>query len=50
MNWLEQVEEGSQLNSVDEIAAAVNQLLRTVQQELAYQLNWMNLISLLNLF
>lgn len=33
------VEEGSQLNSVDEIAAAVNQLLRTVQQELAYQLN-----------
>ncbi|KAI5404585.1 transcription factor bHLH94 [Lathyrus oleraceus] len=31
------VEEGSQLNSVDEIAAAVNQLLRTVQQELAYQ-------------
>lgn len=33
------VEEGSQLNSVDEIAAAVNQLLRTVQHELAYQLN-----------
>ncbi|XP_045827264.1 transcription factor bHLH94-like [Trifolium pratense] len=33
------VEEGSQLNSVDEIAAAVNQLLRTVQQELDYQLN-----------
>lgn len=33
------VEEGSQLNSVDEIAAAVNQVLRTVQQELAYQLN-----------
>nr|AFK42640.1 unknown [Medicago truncatula] len=33
------VEEGSQLNSVDEIAAAVNRLLRTVQQELAYQLN-----------
>ncbi|WJX41183.1 hypothetical protein P8452_28575 [Trifolium repens] len=33
------VEEGSQLNSVDEIAAAVNQLLRNVQQELDYQLN-----------
>ncbi|GAU32499.1 hypothetical protein TSUD_317060 [Trifolium subterraneum] len=33
------VEEGSQLNSVDEIAAAVNQLLRKVQQELDYQLN-----------
>jgi len=31
-DWLEQVEEGCELNTVDEIAAAVNQLLGTIQQ------------------
>ncbi|OIW21841.1 hypothetical protein TanjilG_12950 [Lupinus angustifolius] len=30
------VEEGCQLNTVDEIAAAVNQLLRTIQEEAAF--------------
>ncbi|KAK7282840.1 hypothetical protein RIF29_11925 [Crotalaria pallida] len=30
------VEEGCQLNTVDEIAAAVNQLLRTIQEETAF--------------
>jgi hypothetical protein len=31
-----QVEEGSQLNTVDEIAAAVNQMLRRMQEEAAF--------------
>ena len=32
MDGLEQVEDGCRLNTVDEIAAAVNQLLRTIQE------------------
>ena len=35
----EQVEEGCELNSADEIAAAVNQLLRTIQDDAAFTWN-----------